>query len=58
MAGGAGGEMANLAAQGHCMARLAGQNQSWPFWQASTTIFITVACELYILAVAFVFGKI
>jgi hypothetical protein len=38
MAGGAGGEMANLAAQGCCMARLAVQNHSWPFWRASTTI--------------------
>jgi hypothetical protein len=38
MAGGAGGEMAKLVAQGRCMARLAVQNHSWPFWRASTTI--------------------
>jgi hypothetical protein len=33
-----GEKMANLAAQGHWMARLAVQNHIWPFWQASTTI--------------------
>jgi hypothetical protein len=38
MEGGAGEEMTNLAAQGHCMARLAVQNHSWPFWRASTTM--------------------
>jgi hypothetical protein len=41
MAGGADGKMANLAAQGRCMARLAFQNHSWPFWRASTTIQLT-----------------